>query len=67
MREQQYDRNQHGADRIDVLQRVQRQPPEHQRRAVAEEECDPPVRDLVQGDGKKHRDGRYGDGLQCVV
>ena len=49
---QQECRHQHGAERIDMAQRIETQAPEHLRGPIAEVSRHPAVRDFVQGDRK---------------
>jgi hypothetical protein len=48
-------RNQQGPDRVDVTQWIQTQPPEILGGAVAANPRRPPVRNLVQSNGKQRR------------
>ena len=51
---QQDARNQHGADRIEVAQRIQAEAPQKLGGAVPEVPCGPAMSDFMQGDREKH-------------
>ncbi|MPM34715.1 hypothetical protein SDC9_81302 [bioreactor metagenome] len=62
----QQQRHQNRADRINVLDGVQRNAPRHQRRVVAEVPGHIAVRGLVHRDGEQHRQGIDENGLNEV-
>jgi len=58
--QQNHQRHQDGAHRVDVLDRIKRDTPLQSRRHVAEEACDVAVSGFMQGDGKNHRQREHG-------
>ena len=66
-RQQQHARHQHRPDRVDVLQRVQRNAAQHPGRLVAEQAGDIAVGGFMQGDREDHRHGHERDGLERKI